>query len=608
MLDKNIGQDDVTIRASTPEILDSNGDNLTPEILSPPIILNKQVGQIPEKPDCTLSEDDLTDSDDSHMILGKLLQSEKSFSNSTVIESPTHPIVESSQEENDESLTDIDKLLMTVSDFENHTISLVETNTSTSIGEALSFPALLAGTPPILNGMLTPDKAINRTCGDSTPVFINHNPTHNMLKKVGYKEEDISSALAKLDGNAGENKYGRSRPATHVFSQGKLFTYPKLEVQELKNSGIKDRCAKSGKNGLSSPVLDPEANSFVPLNPNHHIFTSLRSVRIDNLKNVIIGQLNINSLRYKFQAITEIIINNIDILILTETKLDHTFPLNQFRIPGYRTPYRKDRDRDGGGVMIYVREDIPSDILRRHKLDENIEAIFIEVNLRTTKFLLIAAYNSPTPKYRIPDMEFFTQISQALDVYSGYDKFVLGGDLNINAFDENEALEDFLEALHAKNLVKDPTCYSNPANPSCLDLYITNSYRSFQGTTTFATGLSDCHKMVITVMKTIFPKADPRIITYRDYSKYCSEEFGRDLQRNLNLIEKGNYQPFDDVFMNTLQINHPLKNKTIRANQQSYVSKEMRKGIMTRSRLQHRYWKYGTKECKLELKKTSKLL
>ena len=56
--------------------------------------------------------------------------------------------------------------------------------------------------------------------------------------------------------------------------------------------------------------------------------------------------------------------------------------------------------------------------------------------------------------------------------------------------------------------------------------------------------------MVITVMKTTFPKADPRTITYRDYSKYCSEEFGRDLQRNLNLIEKGNYQPFDDVFMN----------------------------------------------------------
>ena len=192
----------------------------------------------------------------------------------------------------------------------------------------------------------------------------------------------------------------------------------------------------------------------------------------------------------------------------------------------------------------------------------------------------------------------------ALDVYSGYDRFVLAGDLNINAFcgDDNEALDDFMDEFHAKNLVKEPTCYKNPLNPSCLDLYITNSHRSFQGTTTVATGLSDCHKMVVTVLKTTFPKAKPRTIVYRDYSSYSAEEFGRDLQRNLNVIQGGFYQSFDDVFMNTLQYSYPFKNKTIRANQQPYVTREMRKGIMTRSRLQNRYWCHGTEEHRREMK------
>ena len=64
-----------------------------------------------------------------------------------------------------------------------------------------------------------------------------------------------------------------------------------------------------------------------------------------------------------------------------------------------------------------------------------------------------------------------------------------------------------------------------------------------------------------------------------------------------------NTQPFDDVVMNTLHTKYPMKNKTIRANQQPYVTKEMRKAIMNRSRLQHRYWEYGTENCRLQMKK-----
>ena len=427
----------------------------------------------------------------------------------------------------------------------------------------------------------------------------NEDYEQELLRNVGYSDNDIVSAFSNLN-SVGENDFGRDRPKTHVYFQGKSFTYPKLEVPKPKNLNLnKDR-----RENLSVQQVNSEAQLSVSKNPaNHHSLNFLGKIRVENVNNVIIGQLNINSLRNKFCFLKEIIHGKIDILVLTETKLDSTFPESQFCIPGYKIPYRRDRDGYGGGVMIYVRGDIPSDILLKHRVDDDLEAIFVEINLRKSKILLIGTYNSCSQKYRKADEEFFKQIAHALDVYSGYDKFLLCGDLNINDFNENEALDDFLDEFHAKNIVKDPTCYSNPENPSCLDLYITNSYRSFQKTSTLATGLSDCHKMVITVLKTTFPKAQPRIVTYRDYSTYCPKKFGENLQQNLSMIEGGTYQPFHDVFLKTLQMDHPEKQKTVRANHKEYCTKEMRKGIMDRSRLQRNYWKHGTEASKREKKK-----
>ena len=65
----------------------------------------------------------------------------------------------------------------------------------------------------------------------------------------------------------------------------------------------------------------------------------------------------------------------VDILILTETKLDET----QFLIEGYSKPFRLDRNRNGGGLLVYIREDIPSKELKSHTLAEDFEGIFIEI-------------------------------------------------------------------------------------------------------------------------------------------------------------------------------------------------------------------------------------
>ena len=79
----------------------------------------------------------------------------------------------------------------------------------------------------------------------------------------------------------------------------------------------------------------------------------------------------------------EIIGNKIDILLISETKLDDTFPLSQFILEGFTPPYRFDRTERGGGLILFVRGDIPSKLLSNVNPSGNTENIFVEINLRS---------------------------------------------------------------------------------------------------------------------------------------------------------------------------------------------------------------------------------
>ena len=52
----------------------------------------------------------------------------------------------------------------------------------------------------------------------------------------------------------------------------------------------------------------------------------------------------------------------IDVLIISESKLDQTIPNSLITIPGYHEPLRHDREqngRHGGGVLMYISENLP---------------------------------------------------------------------------------------------------------------------------------------------------------------------------------------------------------------------------------------------------------
>ena len=45
--------------------------------------------------------------------------------------------------------------------------------------------------------------------------------------------------------------------------------------------------------------------------------------------------------------------------VTSETKLTKSFPIGQFKVPGYNSVFRLDRDQHGEGIMVFIREDIP---------------------------------------------------------------------------------------------------------------------------------------------------------------------------------------------------------------------------------------------------------
>ena len=105
------------------------------------------------------------------------------------------------------------------------------------------------------------------------------------------------------------------------------------------------------------------------------------------------------------------------------------------------------------------------------------------------------------------------------------------GDFNVRI--EEQHMEAFCDNYNLASLIKQRTSYKNPSNPTCIDLILSNTPRSFQSTCVIETGLSDFHLMILTVMKKNFRKFHPRLINYRSYKNFSNEVFSNEAKRGI---------------------------------------------------------------------------
>ena len=269
---------------------------------------------------------------------------------------------------------------------------------------------------------------------------------------------------------------------------------------------------------------------------------------------VIIGHINISSIRNKLIAITK---GNVDVLMTLETKLDEPFPSMQFNIDGYNI-FRSDRNAKGGGILVYVPDDIPCKLIPMCK--SAIEGFFIDLKLREKKWMLRCSYN---PHGRFISNHLI-DIEKNLDLLStNYDKILRLGDFEAEV--ENNFLKEFCDLYGMKSWIRVPTCYKHPANPTCIDLMLTNSNRSFQNSCTIETGLSDFHKMRVTVLKIYFQTREAKVINYRDYRNFSNEEFRQKLLKYISKpTQNGDiafYESFLSICQRALDSRAPKKQK-----------------------------------------------
>ena len=153
------------------------------------------------------------------------------------------------------------------------------------------------------------------------------------------------------------------------------------------------------------------------------------------------------------------------------------------------------------------------------------------------------------------------------------------GDFNVEPNDAN--MKNFCQIYGCKSIVKDKTCFKNPINPTCIELIITNRPKSFQESEVIETGLSDFHKMSLTVMKVFYNKQKPKIIQYRKYKGFSNETLAR--------FSQISFGTFKSTVDNILQEHAPIKKRYVPANQASFINSKIHIEVMRRNRLRNKF-------------------
>ena len=233
--------------------------------------------------------------------------------------------------------------------------------------------------------------------------------------------------------------------------------------------------------------------------------------------------------------------------------------------------------------------------LRVHALEPaNLDVICFELTIAKRKWLIYSFYRYETFT-QLP--KFLEELKKSVDMaINKYENIILMGDINVDMSSLNELNVNYYsvnEFCDIFTLIKQTTCLTPTAkHPSLIDIILTNRPKSFKNSVAIETGLSDHHKMVVTVLKYHFVRIQPKTIQYRDYHQFSPDAFIADLiQRNLNslpvsiLDPNKAYAEFCDIFKTILDKHAPLKSKVLSGNHAPFITKELSKGIMTRSKV-----------------------
>ena len=355
---------------------------------------------------------------------------------------------------------------------------------------------------------------------------------------------------------------------------------------------------QSGKDSSLPDVGDTCIRNEELENNSKNISSILRNFRKKHLKQLIFGHMNINSYRWKFQEVnSELLSNNVlDLVFFSESKLDSSFPPSQFSVPGFRDPpFRADRNRNGGGLIAYIRSDIPC--RRRYDIEmsfyEHIECIALETTIRKEKWLFLGFYKPP----RIKDHSLIQSLENVINTFHAEFKCMYFlGDSNIDQLKIHTKFETFLDAYGMTCIIKGPTCFKG--TPSLIDVILTDTPGRIAETLNIDTGLSDFHHLTLASTKLHVPRSSSTKFQYRSMKHFDEKQFLKDVSyipfQVCNIFDDPNdsYWLFSKMYSNIIDIHAPVKTTRKHPKHAPFMNCELRKARNAKAMLRRKYEKY----------------
>ena len=163
------------------------------------------------------------------------------------------------------------------------------------------------------------------------------------------------------------------------FKKDLEFSISKNSIS-MSNSPVKENANQESKNENEGVIQDE-------LRKCKHFIDSLCNIPKYHSNKIIMAHINIKSLRNKFDILTNSVTDHIDILMISEYKLDNFFWHALYHLKEFSNTHRLDGNSYGGGILVYAGNNIPSDLVKPNQKSKNFEDFFIESELSQKRFL-----------------------------------------------------------------------------------------------------------------------------------------------------------------------------------------------------------------------------
>ena len=266
---------------------------------------------------------------------------------------------------------------------------------------------------------------------------------------------------------------------------------------------------------------------------------------IKNVKGLTMAHLNINGLSSKIDYVKFLLHQTkIDVFSICETKINDTITDLDLKIDGY-VLYRHDRNRNGGGVLFYINENLDSHPLK-HLQCENIESLWVKLCLKKSKPLYLCGVYRPPGGSDLQSTEnVCTHLVRCIEKLPRKKVFIMG-DFNCNMLSKyalSSKIKDLCSSLSLKQLIMEPTRVTINSS-TLIDLIMTNS-SCVSKSGIIHLGISD-HSLTYVIRKFNRPKGKPKTIKVRSYKNFQTEHFLKDL-RNLDWSYFNHYHDLDEA-------------------------------------------------------------